>query len=503
MLTILAYIVVSLLSLLFVIYHFLGNKELCQKISHIPGPIAFPLIGNAYLFMGNTSYILQQISKLCNTYASPCRFIIGSKVAVLIHDPEHTKAVFLSPKAAEKIEFFDFIKPWLGNGLVSAPREVWRVHRKLIQPAFVPEIMQSFVTIFQKTSISLIDELTGKVNSLEFEVYPYLSFNAFRNICESSLGMSVKTKTKEIEQFLEASERVMEVVTQRSFSPWIHSDIIFNVTNTSKVFYNTVKYLNSFTTNVIKKRRIDLKTESFRNPEEEKQKKPFLDLILEMADSENKFTEQEIREQVNTIIEGGYFTVSRVNSFTMLMLASHPEIQDKAYDEIYQIYGSKTPEENPVKFEDLKKLEYLERVIKETMRLFPMGPILGRKLQEDFSIGGYTLPKDCGIVIAILSIHRNKKYWPEPLKFDPNRFSPEEVAKQTPYTYMPFSFGPRDCIGRTYAMMSMKILIATLLRKYVLIKDNITPTEDIKIKVESVLLCPVEPISIRIERRVK
>ncbi|XP_033220891.1 cytochrome P450 4C1-like [Belonocnema kinseyi] len=367
--------------------------------------------------MGNTSYILLQITKLCYNYASPCRMILGPKVAVLIHDPEQIKTVFLSSKTTEKHEFYDFSKPWTGNGLITAPRSIWRVHRKLIQPAFSTKILQSFVTIFQKTSILLAEEFSRKVGRPEFDVYPDVSFTSFRNICDQN------------------------------------------------------------------------------------QKKPFLDLMLEMADK-GIFTDDEVREHADTLIEAGYDTVSRTNCFTLLMLASHPDIQDKVYKELYKIYGPESPDETPVKLEDLKHMDYLERVIKEVMRLYPVVPLLGRKLLEDFPLDGYLLPKDCGIITSVIALHRDKKYWTDPLKFNPDRFLPEEVEKQIPYTYMPFSLGPRDCIGRVYAMMSMKILMATLLRKYVLIKDQIKPIEDIQIKF-AVVLEPAEPITMRIEKRVK
>ncbi|XP_033220892.1 cytochrome P450 4g15-like [Belonocnema kinseyi] len=177
-------------------------------------------------------------------------------------------------------------------------------------------------------------------------------------------------------------------------------------------------------------------------------------------------------------------------------------LKDKVYEELFQIYGSESSDKRPVEFEDLQQLEYMERVIKETMRLFPVVPVVARKLLEDFLLDGYNLPKGCGILISIFALHRNEKYWPDSLKFDPDRFLPERVEKRSSYTYMPFSVGPRNCIGSVYAMMSMKILLATLLRKYVLIKDHITPVKDMKVKAD-VLLDSAEPVTMRIQKRVK
>ena len=101
----------------------------------------------------------------------------------------------------------------------------------------------------------------------------------------------------------------------------------------------------------------------------------------------------------------------------------------------------------PVKPEDLQHLVYLEKVIKETLRLFPVAPILLRKVKENLPIGERTLPKGSAALIVVLQVHRDEKNWPQPLEFNPERFSPEETAKRHPYSYLPFSAGPRNCIG--------------------------------------------------------
>ncbi|XP_051173935.1 cytochrome P450 4C1-like [Leptopilina boulardi] len=224
--------------------------------------------------------------------------------------------------------------------------------------------------------------------------------------------------------------------------------------------------------------------------------------MLKLLNSENKFTDKDIREQMDTIIIAGHDTTSRTLNFILLMLASHPIVQDKVYEELFNIYGTNDPEIDPINYDDLKRLEYLERVIKETMRLFPVAVIISRKALENFTLDGYTIPKDCGMIVSIFNLHRDEKIWHDPFKFDPDRFLPEEVKKRHPCSFIPFSFGIRDCIGRTYAMMSLKLFTATILRKYIVKKDKISKIEDIELTTDFLLLT-TEPIILRIEKRVK
>lgn len=164
------------------------------------------------------------------------------------------------------------------------------------------------------------------------------------------------------------------------------------------------------------------------------------------------------------------------------MLGLHPEVQQKAAEELAHVFGSS--EEN-ISSESLSRLNYLDVVIKETMRLFPVLPLsarqstgefdigkLGRKLCDNFEItflfsGNYTIPSGATVLISSFQVQRNPKYWGEDAnKFRPERFEPEAFKKVHPYAYIPFTGGPRICIGWRYGMMFMKTVLANVLRKY-------------------------------------
>lgn len=182
------------------------------------------------------------------------------------------------------------------------------------------------------------------------------------------------------------------------------------------------------------------------------------------------------------------------------MLANFPDIQENVYKEIWKIYGTETPKSAPIKYEDLQHMDYLNRVIKETMRLFPTVPLIARCLSEDVQMGEVILPKDSNIVICIMRLHRNEKYWPNPLVFDPDRFLPEKIGTSYKNCYMPFSMGPRNCIGEKYAMISMKVILATLVRTFTFKINESISIDKLKLTADLVLSTP-EPLKFKIEKR--
>lgn len=126
------------------------------------------------------------------------------------------------------------------------------------------------------------------------------------------------------------------------------------------------------------------------------------------------------------------------------MLGIHPEIQDKVYEEIYNVFGDSDRE---IEIEDLSKLTYMEMVLKETLRHFPSIVAFPRRPCTDLKLATCTVAKDVDIAIIPALLHKNEKYWENPDIFDPMRFTSEECAKRHPYAYLPFSLGPRMCLG--------------------------------------------------------
>jgi cytochrome P450 family 4 len=200
--------------------------------------------------------------------------------------------------------------------------------------------------------------------------------------------------------------------------------------------------------------------------------KNFLSYLLKVTEEEGIWTDKEMMEETQTMVCAGSDTTALTMSFATIMLALHQDIQQKLYKEVYDIFGDS---DRDATLDDLTRMEYTERVIRETMRLFPVGPCQFREVLEDIKIrkflyslsyrinneflpGDVVIPEGSQLLIPVHFIHRNPKYWPDPLKFNPDRFLPEEVEKRPRYSYMPFSIPPRNCIGITFLSSTFQIL---------------------------------------------
>jgi cytochrome P450 len=197
----------------------------------------------------------------------------------------------------------------------------------------------------------------------------------------------------------------------------------------------------------------------------------------------------------------GHDTTAASMNFTCFMIASHPEVQRKLHEEIDRVFGQDC--DRPCTMEDINELEYLERVIKETLRLFPSVPFIAREVQEDFMhsrclsitlsdcyyISRFTdnhkILKGSTAVVFIYYLHRDAKYFPNPDKFDPDRFLPENSVDRPAYAYIPFSAGSRNCIGQRFAMLEEKIVLSSILRRFKLKTSQ--SREDLHISFEIIL----------------
>ncbi|EPB77297.1 unspecific monooxygenase [Ancylostoma ceylanicum] len=198
------------------------------------------------------------------------------------------------------------------------------------------------------------------------------------------------------------------------------------------------------------------------NPLEGDKKKAFLDLLLDVQ-AEGNLSYEDIREEVDTFMFEGHDTTSSSMGWTLWFLAHNPKCQKKVQEEMDEIFGSS---DRSCTSDDLKQMKYLEKCIKESLRLRPPVPNFTRKVENDIEIDGTTLPKGCSIMVSPYMIHSNPTVYENPSEFDPERFSEENIQKRHPYAYIPFSAGPRNCIGQKFAMLEEKTVLSWFFRRY-------------------------------------
>lgn len=241
-----------------------------------------------------------------------------------------------------------------------------------------------------------------------------------------------------------------------------------------------LKILHKFTDGVICKRREQLLNSIDIN---EKNKSTFLDVLLQSTVDGTSLSNADIREEVDTFMFEGHDTTTSGISFTLYHLAKNPLIQEKLYKEIERVIGHK--QTAPVTYSQLQDLKYLEMVIKESLRLHPPVPMLGRQLTEDTIIDETVITAGTNIVIPVYAMHQYPDVFPEPEKFDPERFTNEAQMDRSPYSFIAFSAGPRNCIGQRFAMLEIKTVIAKILINFKLLPP--IQTDKLKLRADLIL----------------
>jgi cytochrome P450 len=186
-----------------------------------------------------------------------------------------------------------------------------------------------------------------------------------------------------------------------------------------------------------------------------------LDLMLAASPDKSAASERSLRDQVITIFLAGYETVANALSWTWYLLSQNPECERRVHEEIDRELQGRLPG-----FDDLPRLRYVEMVMAESMRLYPPAWAMGRYARADFALGEFFLPAKTTVLMSQFVTHRDARFFPDPLRFDPERFSPEAKSRRTKLTYFPFGAGVRQCIGESFAWMECVLLLATLAQEW-------------------------------------
>lgn len=206
-------------------------------------------------------------------------------------------------------------------------------------------------------------------------------------------------------------------------------------------------------------------------------KHDLLDMLLAAHDEETdqSFTDFQLMVEMSGIMFAGHETTASMLTWVFYLLSQHPDIETKLHGELDEVLNGRAPT-----IDDLANLPYTEMIIKEALRLYPPAHATTRQALEDDVVEGYKISGGDGIVINIYGLHHNPAYWPEPEKFDPERFSPEGLKQQVKLAYLPFLTGPRRCIGEQFALTEAQMVLATVAQKYRLKLAGKHPTKDTK-----------------------
>ncbi|KAE8747695.1 Cytochrome P450 CYP4 [Frankliniella occidentalis] len=439
-------------------------RRVRRMIAELPGPPRLPIIGNALEVLSSPDEIYNRVHTMVSTYASygpVCRFTLGHINILFVLQPADVEAVLTSPKALDKPQPYRALEPILGNGLVTLGGKVWRRHRKAISPSLHLDILRDFVPTFYKRGVVLADLLAGYADKGEvLDVTPLCGACTNNTVCETIMSSDLDEDDPQKMEFISATHKGFENWFYRVRRPWFLSEWIYSLHRTRYLEYVKLrKIFDEFVQKIVgEKKKAFNNNGNPLNPPRKRQ--AFLDHVLSSEESA-ALNEEELNDEVKTIVYAASDTSMQALSFFIYTLAIRQDIQHKVRQEINDVLGDDRG--RSLQHSDLSNMQYTERVIKEVLRFFPSVPMFGRHITEDLTLpSGFTIPRGCVAGFWLPYMHRDPQSFPEPEKFDPDRFLPENIRGRHPFAYLPFSAGPRNCIGQRYAMMFLKTVVAAL-----------------------------------------
>lgn len=505
------------------------NQRHVKMGNKFPGPKAIPFFGNAHMVIGKSaSGIFDLVSEMyAKLNITTARVWLGPRLIIGIADADDAEVILGNSTHLEKSPDYAFFEPWLGNGLLISKGDKWKSHRKMIAPTFHTSILKSFMPVFNKNAAALVESFRKEKGKI-FDCHDYMSSTTVDTLLETAMGVTKTSSDNTGFDYAMAVMRMCNILHQRHMKFYLRPDFLFNLTSFSKLQVGLLKIIHDLTNAVIRRKKENyferekkgvtslyghaVKTSKFddhgqiienrdyimpnylrddldendENDVGEKKRLAFLDYMIEASQTRgNVLTDTDINEEVNTIMFEGHDTTAAASSFTLCILGIYPDIQQKVFMELKEIFADDL--HRPITFNDTMQMKYLERVIFETMRMYPPVPIIARKVNEDVKLvsGDYTIPAGTTVIICQYYIHRNEKYWKNPTKFDPDNFLPENCQGRHYYSYIPFSAGPRSCVGRKYAMLKLKVLLADVIRKFEII--SLDREKDFKLQADIIL----------------
>ena len=332
----------------------------------------------------------------------------------------------------------------LGNGLVLNERESWLRQRRLIQPAFSKQRVESYIPAM----VELIDRMLatwhdGDTRDLHAEMVALTMAIAGKTLLDVDVG----ERFDEISSYLETT---MQDFLARFGSPiplplWLPTPLNLRLKR-------TVRRLDVILQQLIDERRA-----------EGSDRGDFLSLLIAARDEDDGrgMTDRQLRDEVMTMFLAGHETTANGLAWTWYLLGRHPEIQERLHAEVAAVLAGRLPTAA-----DLPKLTLCEQVIRESMRLYPAAYVVGRQANEDFHLGEHFIPARTNVLASQWVVHRDPRWFDRPADFLPDRWSGGLASRLPKYAYFPFGGGPRVCIGNVFAMTESILILSLVVQRY-------------------------------------
>jgi cytochrome P450 len=407
-----------------------------------PGPPPRFLGGNLAEFQRDR---LAFLTRCARDYGDFVSLRMGRRRLVLVSEPAAIEYVLVSGSRNFIKHFALRINPLvLGKGLLTSEGDFWLRQRRLAQPAFLRQRVAAYAPIMLEYTHRLLAAWE-----------PGETRNILADMMRLTLGIAAKTLFD-----ADVDDRARDVgaaleVAQQAFIARFGSLLLVPAwvpTPTNRRLRQAVRRLDAIIYGFIRQRRASAEDNG-----------DLLSLLLHARDDNNQpgMTDQQLRDEAMTLFLAGHETTALVLTWSWYLLARHPEAAARLSEEVLSVLDGRDPA-----VADLPRLRYTEWVVQEAMRLYPPGYTLGREAIADCHLGGYHIPAGCTLFMSPWVMHRDPRFFAEPEAFRPERWDNDLLGRLPRIVYFPFGAGPRRCIGDSFALMEVTLILATLAQRF-------------------------------------
>ena len=412
---------------------------------------------------------------LAETYGDIAHYKIGPHHIVFLNHPEYIREVlvvqndnFIKERTVQRTRML------LGEGMITSEGAAHRAQRMAAQPAFHRQRIGEYGRVIVEEAVHIRDSWhAGEQRDIAIDMM-HLTLNV---VARTLFAADLRGEVYELAAAINRIMGLYNFLVMLPAAEWL----VHLRPPGLAAFVRARKRIDA-----VVYRMIDAHQRSGLD------RGSLLDLMLAASPANDQTSRQSLRDQVITIFLAGYETVANALSWTWYLLSENPDCEARLHREVDAVFAGRLPEAA-----DVSRLRYTENVMAESLRLYPPAWAMGRYARNDFALGDYFLPARTTVLISQFVTHRDPRYFPVPLRFDPDRFSTEGKAQRAKFTYFPFGAGPRQCIGESFAWMEGVLMLATLAQKW---KLRLLPNH----KVEPQPLITLRPkygMAMRIELR--
>ncbi|XP_006902978.1 PREDICTED: cytochrome P450 4A11-like [Elephantulus edwardii] len=464
--------VASLLGLVLLLFKaiqlYLRRQWLLKVLQQFPSPPSHWLFGHKKKFTKDQE--LQQLLKWVEKF--PCafpRWLWGSEAVVMIYDPDYIK-VILGRSDPKSTRTYRFLAPWIGYGLLLLNGQTWFQHRRMLTPAFHYDILKPYVGIMADSVRLMLDKWEKLITQDPcLELFEHVSLMTLDTIMKCAFSYESRVQqNKNHNSYIQAVQDMSELFYSRVRNIFYQSDVFYSLTRDGRLLHRACQIAHQHTDQVIKQRKISLQKEGELEKIRKRRHLDFLDILL-CAKMENgsSLSDEDLRAEVDTFMFEGHDTTASGISWILYSLAKYPKHQQICREEIQSVLGDGAL----ITWDHLDKMPYTTMCIKESLRIYPPVPSIGRVLSKPVTFpDGRSLPEGTRISLDIHALHHNPKVWSDPEVFDPTRFSPG--SSRHSHAFLPFSGGSRNCIGKQFAMNELKVAVALTILRFELSPDS-------------------------------